>query len=99
MTLDNGWALIISTVVGVFLMWIGALIGKHFSNGEHETEEAHAKIEALELRLTAQELAFAKYQTHVAENYPKNRVLEQMEAKLIAAMLRMEQKLDKLRGG
>ena len=34
MTLDGGWGLIISTIIGIVLVWIGNMAAKHFGNSE-----------------------------------------------------------------
>jgi hypothetical protein len=106
MTLDNGWALIIATVIGVVLVWVGNLVGKHFDNTEGDNDQAHKKIEKIfELiaetnkAIAAQQLESSKYQTHVAENYARITMVERLETNLFSVVTRLEQKVDELLRG
>ena|SRR5271167_3789272 len=96
MTLDNGWALIIATVIGVVLVWGGQLVTKHWGNAEDGTNEAHHKIEDILKAIANLRSDFQRYQTHVAENYAKIPAIERMESNIFAAIARIEAKIDKL---
>jgi len=97
MTWDSGGAIILSTVIGVVLVWIGGMISKHFGNNEQTASEAHDKIDELDKRIVALDLAQRDFKTHVAEHYAKLAVIEKMEGAILAAMLRLEQKIDKMK--
>lgn len=97
MTLDGGWGLIIATVVGVVLVWLGNMAGKHFGNTEDDFETAREHIEELFTLHRDLALQFQRYQTHVAENYVKIPAMERMETNLYNAMSRIEVKIDRLK--
>jgi hypothetical protein len=82
MTLDNGWALIIATVVGVVLVWIGQLVTKHWGNTEGETSEAHERIATLAEKISEVAMDLLKHQRYVAENYVPKQAFDRIEAKL-----------------
>jgi len=82
MTLDGGWGLIIATVVGVVLVWIGNLIAKHFGNSEDSADEAHVRINTLTDKVAELAMDQLRHQRHVAENYVKQSVFERLEAKI-----------------
>lgn len=90
MTMDGGWGLIIATVVGVVLVWIGNLTVKHFDNSEDKADSAGDRVNALEKE-------FLKYQAHVAENYQKIETANRMEEKIFGVLARVEAKVDDLR--
>lgn len=82
MTLDGGWGLIIATVVGVVLVWVGNLIAKHFDNSEDSAEKAHERIGDLGEKLSELAMDQLRHQQHVAETYVKQSTLERLEAKI-----------------
>lgn len=96
MTFDGGWGYILSTVIGVVLVWIGQLAGKHFGKGEEVADDAHAKIEDLYKLVTILRTDFLSYQRHVAESYAKTTQLERMETGILTALQRLEEKLDRM---
>lgn len=96
MTLDSGWALIISTLIGVVLVWVGNLVGKHFGNNEATADEAHQKIEDIYRLITNLRTDFLEYQRHIAENYAKTAQVERMETGILSALQRLEQKIDRI---
>jgi hypothetical protein len=89
MTLDNGWAMIISSVLTVFLIWIGNIAVKHFTDTQGKatsTDEAVSKL--------YQE--FLKFQTHVAEHYVKAASVENIRRDIFGVIARLESKVDRL---
>lgn len=98
MTLDGGWGLIIATVVGVLLVWIGNLIGGHFNNSKEKGDGAHERIDLLVERGEQLERDFLKYQTIAANEFARLSGVERMETNIFAALNRLEQKVDKLQG-
>jgi len=82
MTLDNGWALIISTLIGVLLVWIGNLVSKHFGNNEQTADQAHERIAALAEKISEVAMDLLKHQRYVAENYVPKQAFDRIEAKL-----------------
>jgi hypothetical protein len=82
MTLDNGWALIISTLIGVLLVWIGNLVSKHFGNNEETADQAHARIATLAEKISEVAMDLLKHQRYVAENYVPKQAFDRIEAKL-----------------
>jgi hypothetical protein len=82
MTMDNGWALIIATVIGVVLVWIGQLVTKHWGNSERNTETAHDRIADLGEKIAEVAMDLLKHQRYVAENYVPKQAFERIEGKL-----------------
>jgi len=82
MTLDNGWALIIATIIGVVLVWIGQLVTKHWGNTEDDTDQAHARIATLAEKISEVAMDLLKHQRYVAENYVPKQAFDRIEAKL-----------------
>ena len=82
MTLDGGWGLIIATVVGVVLVWIGNMAAKHWGNSESDTDEAHDRISKLAEKIAEVAMDLLKHQRYVAENYVPKQAFDRIEAKL-----------------
>ena len=82
MTLDGGWGLIISTIIGIVLVWIGNMAAKHFGNSEQATEAAHDRIAALSEKIAEVAMDLLKHQRYVAETYVPKQAFERIEAKL-----------------
>lgn len=82
MSLDNGWALIIATVIGVVLVWIGQLVTKHWGNSEEETDAAHERIAGLAEKISEVAMDLLKHQRYVAETYVPKQAFDRIEAKL-----------------
>jgi hypothetical protein len=96
MTLDGGWGLIIATVVGVMLVWVGNLIAGHFNNSKEKGDGAHERIDGLNERIEVNEREFLRFQTHIAETYARVPGIERMENNIFAVLNRLEAKVDKL---
>lgn len=96
MTLDGGWGLIIATIVGVLLVWVGNLVTGHFSNATSKGDDAHQRIDDVNERIDVNEKEFLRFQTHVAETYARVPGIERMENNIFAALNRLEAKVDKL---
>jgi chromosome segregation ATPase len=94
MTLDGGWGLIIATVIGVVMVWIGTLVQGHFGHASTKGESAHARVDDLEEQVTVNEKEFLRFQTHVAENYAKHAQMERLENNIFSALTRLEVKVD-----
>lgn len=88
MTLDGGWGLILATVIGVVLVWIGNMAAKHFGNSEKETEDAHGRINDLSDKLANLAMDLLKHQRYVSDNYVKISAFERLESKLDRALER-----------
>lgn len=97
MTLDGGWGLIIASVVTVVLMWIGNLVGGHFSNSKEKGEGAHDRIDGLESRVNEFEKDYLRSQTKVAETYARISGVERMETNIFAVLARLEAKIDDMK--
>ena len=82
MTMDGGWGLIIATVIGVVLVWIGNIATKHFSNNEDAADAAHRRINELSDKVADIAMDQLRHQRYVAENYVKQPVFERLEAKI-----------------
>jgi hypothetical protein len=82
MTMDGGWGLILATVIGVVLVWIGNMAAKHFGNSEEAADGAHDRINELSDKLANLAMDLLKHQRYVAENYAKTTALERIESKL-----------------
>ncbi len=82
MTLDGGWGLILSTVIGIVLVWIGNMAAKHFGNSEEAAEAAHDRIAALSEKIAEVAMDLLKHQRYVAETYVPKAAFERIEAKL-----------------
>lgn len=82
MTLDGGWGLILATVIGVVLVWIGNMAAKHFGNSEKDTDDAHAKIASMAKDIATVAMDLLKHQRYVAENYVPKQAFDRIEAKL-----------------
>lgn len=89
MTLDGGWALIISGILVLIMGGVGVLIWRHVDNAQADADEA---ISALH-KLKEDHLRF---ETHVANTYARLSGVERMETNLFAVMARFETKLDSL---
>jgi hypothetical protein len=89
MTMDGGWGYILSTCIGIVLMWVGGLVTRHFDNSQEAADGADAKVEALEKK-------FLEYKAHVAEHYVKVPTMERMESNIFSVMSRIEAKVDEL---
>lgn len=96
MTLDGGWGLIIATMIGVLMTWLGGLVVKHFSNNEEAADGAHSAVKELDKRVTALQIDQLEYKAYMAEHYAKIAQLERMESTIFAVMQRIEQKVDRL---
>jgi hypothetical protein len=89
MTLDGGWALIISGVLVLFLTGVSVLVWRHVDNAQEDAKKALEEIMALKME-------FLRFQTHVAETYARLSGVERMETNIFAVMARFEAKLDTL---
>lgn len=94
MTMDGGWGLIIATVVGVVLVWIGNLAAGHFGHAAQRGSAAHDRIDGLAEQVEVNEKEFLRFQTHVAENYAKHAQMERLENNIFSALTRLEVKVD-----
>lgn len=94
MTLDGGWGLIIATIVGVVLVWIGNMASGHFGNAAKRGETAHTRLDDLAEQVEVNEKEFLRFQTHVAENYAKHAQMERLENNIFSALTRLEVKVD-----
>lgn len=97
MTLDGGWGLIIATVVGVVLVWVGTLVSGHFSNAKEKGEGAHERVDALISRVDEFERDYLRSQTKVAETYARISGVERMETNIFAVLARLEAKIDDMK--
>lgn len=97
MTLDGGWGLIIATVVGVVLVWIGNLIVGHFGNAAGNGDKAHDRIDALNRIVEENEKDYLRFQTKVAETYARITGVERMETNIFAVLARLEAKIDDMK--
>lgn len=91
MTLDGGWALIISGLLVLIAGGGGALIWRHVDNAQADAAKALEELNAFKLESL-------RFQTHVAETYARTSGVERMESMLSATMVRFETKLDALIG-
>jgi hypothetical protein len=82
MSWDSGGAIILSTIIGVVLVWIGALVSKHFGNNEETADHAHARIATLAEKISEVAMDLLKHQRYVAENYVPKQAFERIESKL-----------------
>jgi len=82
MTWDSGGAIILSTLIGVVLVWLGNLVSKHFGNNEESTDEAHKRLDAVALKVSDVAMDLLKHQRYVAETYVPKTAFERIEAKL-----------------
>lgn len=96
MTWDGGLGLMLATVVGVLLVWIGNLVTGHFSNATSKGDNAHERIDELTERIDVFEKESLRFHTHVAETYARVPGIERMENNIFAALNRLEAKVDKL---
>lgn len=96
MSFDGGWGYILSTVIGVVLVWLGQMVGKHFGKGEEVADDAHIKIDDLYELVTNLRTDFLIYQRHVSETYAKTTQLERMETGILTAIQRLEEKIDRM---
>lgn len=87
MSFDGGWGYILSTCIGVVLMWVGGLVSKHFDHSQDAADNAGEKVDLLEKE-------FLNYKAHVAEHYVKVPTMERMESNIFAVMSRIEAKVD-----
>jgi hypothetical protein len=97
MTLDGGWGLIIATVVGVMLVWIGNLISGHFSNAKEKGDGAHERVDALNQRVDEFERDYLRSQTKAAETFARISGVERMETNIFAVLARLEAKIDDMK--
>lgn len=91
MTLDGGWALIISGVLVLFLSGVAVLVWRHVDNAQEDAQKAIDEIHALKEE-------FLQFQTHVAEKYARVSGVERMETNIFAVLARLEAKIDGLNG-
>lgn len=96
MTLDGAWGLIIATVVGVVLVWVGNMAGGLFNHSKEKGDGAHVRIDELTERVDVFEKESLRFHTHVAETYARVPGIERMENNIFAALNRLESKVDKL---
>lgn len=89
MTLDGGWALIISGLLVLVLGGVGVLVWRHVDNAQEDAEKALEELNAFKLESL-------RFQTHVAETYARLAGVERMETNIFAVMSRFETKLDTL---
>jgi hypothetical protein len=82
MTWDSGGAIILSTLIGVMLVWMGNLVSKHFGNNEQTADHAHERIAALAEKISEVAMDLLKHQRYVAENYVPKQAFDRIEAKL-----------------
>ncbi|MGF6764073.1 chromosome segregation ATPase [Paraburkholderia sp. GAS33] len=94
MTWDGGLGLILATIVGVVLVWIGNMVTGHFGHASQKGETAHARLDALAEQVDVNEKEFLRFQTHVAENYAKHAQMERLENNIFSALTRLEVKVD-----
>lgn len=88
MTMDGGWGLILATVIGVVLVWIGGMVAKHFGNSEQAADGAHTRINDLSDKLANLAMDLLKHQRYVSDNYVKISAFERLESKLDRALER-----------
>ena len=89
MTWDSGGAIILSTVIGVVLVWIGGLVTKHFDNSHGVAASADERVDDLEKQ-------FLKYQAYVAEHYVKTDSVDRIKRDIFSVIQRLEEKMDRL---
>ena len=89
MTLDGGWALIISGVLCVVLGGVGTLIWRHVDSAQDTATEAMHHAHKIETE-------FLRYKAHVAENYAPRPSMERMEESIYAVISRLETKIDRI---
>lgn len=89
MTLDGGWALIFTTILGIVFTGLGSMIWRHVSAAQTDADSAREHSEHLKSDLLS-------YKAHVAENYVKVHTAERMETKIFTLLERLENKVDKL---
>jgi hypothetical protein len=94
MTLDGGWGYILSTVLGVVLMWIGGLVSGHFRGIKRGSDDSHERIDQSNERVDQLEREFLKYQTHAADTFARISGVERMETNIFAVLARLEHKVD-----
>lgn len=92
MSLDGGWALIISGFAVLIVGGAAALIWRHVDNAQAEADAARSETAALRTE-------FLTYKAHVAENYTPIRAAERMETSIFAVITRLEGKVDRLLRG
>lgn len=96
MTLDGGLGLLIATIVGVVLVWLGNMVAGLFNHSKEKGDGAHERIDDIAERIDVNEKEFLRFQTHVAETYARVPGIERMENNIFAALNRLEAKVDKL---
>lgn len=98
MTLDGGWALIISGILVLVLSGVGVLVWRHVDNAQEAAEYAQTSAAKVLEELNAHKLESLRFERHVAETYARTSGVERMESMLSATMVRFETKLDALIG-
>ncbi len=96
MTMDGGWALIISGVLVLILGGGGALIWRHVDNAQKKADAAHEALAELTKEMHRQKEESLRFETHVANTYARLLGVERMETNIFAVMARFETKLDTL---
>jgi N-acetylglucosamine kinase-like BadF-type ATPase len=69
MTFDGGWGYILSTVIGVVLVWIGNMVARHFDHSMDDAEAASDVANAAMERASENEKQLLRYQAYVAEHF------------------------------
>lgn len=96
MSLDGGWALIISGILVLVMGGASALIWRHVDNAQDAADKARDEADKVNDELTAFKMESLRFQTHVAETYARLSGVERMETNIYATMVRFETKLDAL---
>jgi hypothetical protein len=97
MTLDGGWALIISGVLVLVMGGVGTLIWRHVDNARDSGDEAQKSAAKVLEDLNFHKMESLRFQTHVAETYARITGVERMENNINNILARMEVKLDTLK--
>lgn len=97
MTLDGGWALIISGVLVLIMGGVGVLIWRHVDNAQQAGDAAAEKVVKLLEELNAHKMEALRFEKHVAETYARITGVERMETNINNILARMEVKIDVLK--
>jgi hypothetical protein len=82
-----GGLTLLLTAAGVYAGWV-----LRIAKGENAAD----RIKAVEAELAAVKAELAEFKVHVAANYVGNSTIEQVEARLIDAISRLGDRLDRL---
>lgn len=83
----DSWALIIATLIGVVLTWVGSIVMAHFKDVKNVGDGAQSEIQ----KLTNDFMAF---QVKVANDYARRDELNKTEMTIMGVLQRLESKLD-----